>query len=198
MDITFTPPLANQIRLFIAPVHSTAVLNFTAALSSAYHAQFIRDGAKLQVWSDVCLDTEKLHSTEWCAFDFQTPASPITGSTVSLRIDTSTHEGNSVQHDSLLSLQLSVPLTSRKYLFSFTYRLVYSTGEIEWLGQYGQNGTIVLEQSQSGSKFILHEDWSMKNGGYAWTHSSKSVDSLEVARLSSPSDYYIQSIGRGR
>jgi hypothetical protein len=197
MDVAFTPPLANQIRLSIpSAVHSTAVLNFTAALSSAYHAQFIRDRATLQLWSDVCLDSEKLHSTEWRAFDFQTHVSPDSTTASLIRTNSSTREGNSSQHDTLLSLQLCVP--SRKSFFSFTYRVVYPTGEIRWLGQYGQNGTIVLEQSQTDSKFILHEGWSIKNGGYAWTHGGKSVDSLEVARLSNSSDYSIQSIGRER
>ena len=201
MDIVFTPPLANQIRLTIAPVHSTAILNFTAALSSAYHAQLIRDGAKLQIWSDVCLDTEKRHSTEWCAFDFQldTPVSPIlAGSTTAIEVSLLTHEGNYAQHGSQLSVQLSVPISSPKCTFSFTYRIVYPAGEVKWLGQYNQNGIIVLEKSQSDSNFILHEGWSMENGGYAWTNSGNAIDNLEVARISSPTDYSIQLIGRGR
>jgi len=192
MDITFTPPLVSQVRLSIPYGRSTTVLNFTAALSSAHHAQLIRDSAKLQLWSDVCLNTDKFRSAEWCAFDFQTPTP--TAIEVSLRNSTQTNDS---QHGSLLSLQLTVPLASPKYIFSFTYRLVYPTGDIRWLGQYGQNGTVVLEQSQSDFKFILYEGWSMKNGGYSWTHSGESVDNLEVARLS-PSDYFIQSIGRGR
>lgn len=197
MDISFTPPLPNQIHLSIPPFQPTAILNFTAALSYACHAQFIKDAAVLQLWSDVCLDGL---SADWCAFDFQTPSFPVSGSTipidVPLRVGTSTHERNTSQNHILLSLQLSVPLTSQKYFFSFTYRLVYPTGEIKWFGQYGQNGTIVLEQSQTDSNFILHEGWSIKHGGYFWTHSGKSVDGLEVAKLSSPSAYSIQSIGR--
>jgi hypothetical protein len=203
MDIVFTPPLANKIRLqaaISAPAHSTtAVLNFTAALSSAYHAQLVRDGAKLQIWTDVSLDTQNLHSAEWHAFDFQTPqASPILGSTA-IEVSLLTDQENYTQRDNLLSLQLSVPLVGPKCIFSFTYRIVYPAGEIKWLGQYGQNGTIILEQSQSDSSFILNEGWSMKNGGYAWTsNSGKAVDNLKVARLSCPSDYSIQLIGRER
>jgi hypothetical protein len=198
MDITFTPSLANQICISIPPVHSssTTVLNFTATLSRTWHAQLIRDSAKLQLWSDVSSDAEKLHSSEWRAFDFQTPAYPDSTTASLIPINTLAHERNNSQHDTLLSLQLRVP--SRKSSFSFTYRLVHPTGEIRWLGQYGQNGSIVLEPSQVDSKFIFHEGWSIKNGGYTWTHGGKVVDALEVARLSSPSNYFIQSIGRER
>src|ERR1700733_8829375 len=146
MDITFTPPLANQTSLSILPAHSTATLNFTAILNSAYHAQFIRDGAILQLWSDVRLETEEVQSTYWRAFDFQTPKYQIAGSIIEVSLRT---EGNTSQHDSPLSLQLCVPLSSRSYLFSFTYRLLYPTGEIKWLGQYERNGTIALGAPQT-------------------------------------------------
>ena len=198
MLITFTPPLADQISLSIPPVHSTATLNFTAILNPAYHAQFIRDGAILQLWSDVRLETEEVQSTYWRAFDFQTPKSLIADSTI-VTVSLVKTEGNISQHDSPLSLQLCVPLNSRPYLFSFTYRLLYPTGEIKWLGQYGHNGTIVLEPSQTCSRFVLHDGWSMKNGGYVWTSpSGKSVDNLEIARLSDLSDYSLQTVGRER
>jgi hypothetical protein len=201
MDITFTPPLSHETHLFISPIHSTATLIFTASFSSASYAHLICHDAKLQVWTNVYLDTDKPGTAEWRAFDFQIPASPSAGSTdvieVSLRDDTLALEGDNPSHDSLLSLQLSVP---RGCAFSYTYRLVNPTGEIRWLGEYGRNrdGYIVIEQSRTDAKFILHEGWSTQNGRYAWTDNGKSVVSLEVARLSSPSDLSIWSIGRDR
>jgi hypothetical protein len=204
MDITFTPPLAHETRLSFSPIHSTAILVFTASFNSTPYAQFIHNDAKLQVWSNIRLDTDKPGTAEWRAFDFQIPAPSIAGSTsaiqVSLLNGTLALEGDNSSHDSLLSLQLSVPLTSRGHAFSYTYRLAYPTGEIRWLGEYGRNrdGSIVIEQSWTDTQFILHEGWSTQNERYAWSDDGKSVDNLEVARLSSSSHYSIRSIGRDR
>ncbi|KAH8835440.1 hypothetical protein DL96DRAFT_1574228 [Flagelloscypha sp. PMI_526] len=47
-------------------------------------------------------------------------------------------------------------------VYNFTYRLVHASGEIEWLGEYGQNGSLILQKAiryaSNSGHLEYHED----------------------------------------
>jgi hypothetical protein len=119
MTITFAPALGETIDIS-AP--SSIFIDFEAILSRP-----LKQGERLQLWSN--LPTPSLSPGSWGAQDLL----PRDGlpQTLALRAN--------------CPLELEQDSTSQK--FSFTYRIVRPSGQIEWLGQYGQNGRIVVHRN---------------------------------------------------
>lgn len=115
------------------------------------------DSYEIQVW------TNATPKGEWLAIPFKAPPKENElpngphilnlSSTASLSSPISTPE----------QIELSAPLriandTSHRFTYSYTYRLVYASGRIEWLGAFGSDG-----------KFeIIPEGLDYFNEGYGW------------------------------
>lgn len=71
--------------------------------------------------------------------------------------------------ENTLFVHLRVPLGN--YIdarFWFTYRLVHPSGEIQWLGEFGRNGELVIEKGLPGVD--LREGWNIAEDGTYRTH----------------------------
>ncbi|KAJ6627267.1 hypothetical protein B0H10DRAFT_1996298 [Mycena sp. CBHHK59/15] len=176
MHIAFSPALGETIHVAV-PTRtrpSAVQLHFTATLSSAAdYEQFSAGRAKLQV----------------CDFDVHF-TEPDSHHTLSLLPGDGPLNGGSKR----LSLEFSVPLSGQSR-FSFTYRLVYPSGETKWLGQYGHNGTLVLDRKDA-EPVSLGEGWVSSDDAYIWDSGGRVVQSLEVAKLIHPADYMAFAVAK--
>src|SRR6266511_3104992 len=137
-SITFDPPVGRTVDVGIssASVRPTVLL-FTAQLSGDDHDQLIKNGGRVQVWTDI--PDEERTDGGWRALDFM-ESSPATGGLVAL------HPESAAGHEMPKFLYVMVRSPER---FQFTYRILYPSGTIVWLGQYGQNGLISLKETES-------------------------------------------------
>jgi hypothetical protein len=197
MHVEFTPALGETLQVASPWGDAPVTLNFTAKLNADEYGALKRDGVKVQLWSDISL------GGEWSEADFQDvksfefpEAESSTRTVVSLcRADIHGTQGSQPRY--VLSLSLSVPQVSHgESRHSFTYRLLYPSGEIRWLGQFGENGAIVIGSQKYPDIVFGEAQWSTSQFGYEWSTSGRPVDSLEAARLAKPSDYAVWAIGR--
>jgi len=182
-SITFNPPNGRTVHVDIpyASVRPTVLL-FTARLSGHDHDQIVKNGGRIQLWTDI---PDEEHTGGWRALDFM-ERSPAPGGLVVLQPDESP-----VEHEKPKCLYLMVrPPES----VQFTYRVLYPSGAIVWLGQYGQNGSIFLEESRSLNVdgLDINAGWTLSETRQAYV--SKSIlheESLEVLRLRALADFRI-------
>lgn len=181
MRVAFNPALGETVHVSVN--NTTAELHFIATVSSADYEHIASGLVKLQVWSD--MPASGRSPGEWGEAEFN-PVSLLNEQEFSLLpVD---------EQDELLrttlTLDLSVPVSARRH-FSFTYRLVYPTGEIEWLGAYGHNGALVLSRTDS-QPVVLGQGWvveSIDSPSHRLELGENTVQDLEVAKLSHPGDY---------
>ncbi|KAJ6604305.1 hypothetical protein DFH09DRAFT_1354087 [Mycena vulgaris] len=183
MLITFSPALGETLHVSANGTRkSTVQLHFAATILFPADYEHIASGrVKLQVWSDIPASGRS--SGDWGEAEFR----PV-------QFNSPHDQGFSLVPDkkrdeirTTLTVTFSVPLSAQH--FSFTYRLVYPTGDIKWLGQYGQNGTLVLDRTDS-EPVLLGEGWvPTDNGAYRRDSGGSPVQGLEVARLSHPADH---------
>lgn len=196
MHFSFTPAVGEAVRVSVPLWHTTNVqLHLTASLSSQDYHEFTRDGAKLQLWSDIPSNGRNVG--EWGELNFQGPRDdePTNGS--------GTHEISLLPVDkeqqeekSTFSLLLSVPLLSESHVFSFTYRVAYPSGDYRWLGSYGHNGSLTLDRLDSHLK--LGEGWRNHDGNISWSADGRLVEEFHVAKISSPKEWTVWGIGSDR
>ncbi|KAI0639140.1 hypothetical protein C8Q77DRAFT_1204680 [Trametes polyzona] len=172
MQLTFSPALGEQTFLKVAPAASER----PAAQSILFRATFDSresllkaqaDGVKIELWSDVPAGGRSLG--EWGASQFSTlAAQPESDGTpiFSLR---DTEEEEDPQREHSLYVHLRLPhIDHVGARFSFTYRLVYPSGDVKWLGEYGRNGELVIERGLPGVN--LREGWNIAEDGTYRTH----------------------------
>lgn len=184
--IAFSPALGETVHVSADAARKSAIqLHFTATMPSLEDYAHVASGhAKLQVWSDIPAGGRS--SGDWGETDFR----PIHSGSLS-------DDGFSLLSDeqddmirTTLALDFSVPSLPGQR-FSFTYRMVYPTGETKWLGQYGQNGSLVLDHTRPESNpVLLGEGWVLTDdGSYRRESDGRAVQDLEVAKLARPTDY---------
>lgn len=132
----FSPPLAQTTRISYKHGQPLLLL-FSASLHRPDLASpFQQHLAKLQLWSDL---PDQLSApgtrADWLQRDFALVPSPPPGTPVESR-------GALLQFD--LQITLYPWLLQSHQRISFTYRISHSSGDAEWLGEYGQNGVIEL------------------------------------------------------
>lgn len=200
MHILFNPPIGQTLPISV-PFQHLVQLHFTAVLSSCDHTKLKQSRAKVQLWSDIL--QEGPAADEWGELDFidDHPDEPVDASASRIPtmrttvVDLTNGTGASLD-PSILSLYCTVPFSGRLRV-SFTYRIVYPSGEIRWLGQFGQNGVLVL--GQTDPHLVLHEAWEVGGGAsYVCNMRERPVEGLGVARLEDPSDYVVWAIGADR
>ncbi|KAJ7042584.1 hypothetical protein C8F04DRAFT_82897 [Mycena alexandri] len=192
MDIEFSPPLGETVHCHVSSSKtrqqsSSVRLHFTATLSNVA-LQVASGSARLQVWSDI--PGNGRHSGEWGETDFRLlPPLPVNeDAAFSVLPD---NDSDVAEPNITLTADFVLP-TSHGQRFSFTYRMLYPSGEIKWLGQYGQNGTLVLELDSDPVVLLEKDSWvSADNQVYRRDSDGRAVQDLEVAKLIRPHEYYI-------
>ncbi|KAJ7919093.1 hypothetical protein B0H13DRAFT_1990390 [Mycena leptocephala] len=184
MNIVFSPALGEMVHVSAGTARKpTTQLRFTATLMTATDYEQVASGrVKLQVWSDI--PGGGRNAGEWGETDFKPVPTlhPLNETGFSLvPVDNQPDETS-------LAVDFSVPLSDGQR-FSFTYRMVYPTGETKWLGQYGQNGSLVLDRAHD--PVFLGEDWVPTPEDHCYRRNSDehAAQDLEAAKLSRPSDY---------
>ena len=159
MHFIFSPAVGESIDVLVPYTHSHTAsesihLAFSASLSPAEFDEYRHSGARLQLWSDLpSSGPNGGMATEWGEMEF-TPGPERVPYDVSL-FGREGYEGP----ERRLSLVVPVPLISDNILkYSFTYRLVYPSGEIAWLGAFGQNGSVTINV-ENEAIFIPSNGW---------------------------------------
>ncbi|KIY71118.1 hypothetical protein CYLTODRAFT_487488 [Cylindrobasidium torrendii FP15055 ss-10] len=129
MAISFSPVLDEVVRLPV-PLDATSIrLSFTAVMFVYEYRQFDRQGAQLQLWSDI--------DGSWGELDFEAPD-----------IDENPSSHGDDFEQVVLRLTVDASLKPRTRTFSFTYRILYPTGEVRWMGQADKNGAFLIRRSK--------------------------------------------------
>lgn len=149
MSIVFTPSLGDNLQLTVPSIQDTITLRFTAQLSAQLHAQLKHDRGRVQLWSDL---PSLAHTSggNWCEFDFEETIVDDSPNRNAVKMSlTASPNSLHTTTEHFLTLQVAIPtaIRSQQVQYSFTYRLVYPSGEVKWLGLFGQNGTLVLTRA---------------------------------------------------
>jgi hypothetical protein len=199
MDITFNPPIGDSIQLEISFSLQTTLLHFTADLTLRDHNKLIQDHGHIQLWSDLPHNGQS--DGGWSALDltYQTQATEELSSSHKISLG-STCSNHASEEKVTLFLEVVVPLPMSRYShFSFTYRIRYPSGDIQWLGPFGQNGSLSFERSDHYlHNFGLHS-WTFDNLRMAHVYEVKQpVSTLVVARVREVCNYCVRAIGPTR
>jgi hypothetical protein len=195
MHISFHPPVDQTVPISVLPHASTVQLHFTATLNSqkAYD-EFKRDGVRIQVWSDIPAGGRE--EGEWGELSFEEGISYKEDNSLSETVSLLSEDTDRGSKGHTLCLDCTVPLFGQSR-FAYTYRLVYPDGDIRWLGQFGRNGTLILEYADL--RITLGDGWRLEDEAardYRWCNDGVPVD-VEVARLDRK-DYSVWCVGKER
>jgi hypothetical protein len=197
MDIIFSPAIGDSIQVETTLSSQRILLHFTAELTARDQNKLIQDRARLQLWSDLPRDDQSLSDGEWGALDFPYGAQVTEEMSSSHKIYLgNTYPIPAIGEKVTLFLQV-VSRTSRP--FSFTYRIIYPSGDIRWLGGFRQNGSLSFQRSDYDLRnFGLHS-WTFDKSRMAHIYEVKqSVGTLIVARVRDVYNYRVKAIGPTR
>nr|GAT49720.1 RING finger protein 8 [Mycena chlorophos] len=175
MHVSFHPPLGRVLRV---PATSTAFFTATVHKAADYRA-LVAGHVKIQLWSD-------LLSPTWDEADF-TLVPPPNPDSLSLILPQPNVAGQ-------LLLAVKIP-TNQAREFSFTYRILHTqSGNIDWRGGYGQNGSIIVEETES-RPVVLDETWSpaMEAKSLVRAAVGRAVQEAEVAKVNPNYHTFYQS-----
>lgn len=177
MQLTFSPPLGYTTTLRIPPIRQApASNNAPAGQTIRFKATFDSrvsllkaetDGVKVELWTD--LPVHGRARGEWGAVQF-TQSDLDSGSQESLSSSSSTlfltGADAAMRKENVLHLSLYISLQDQiGSRFQFTYRLVYPSGRVIWLGTHDSNGVFTVERGLPGIR--LSETWHVgKDGKY--------------------------------
>jgi hypothetical protein len=202
MQISFNPPLEQVVRVSVLPGVEEVQLSCRATFVSADDLEeFRRSGAKVELWSNFPIagrpggdwNERVFRETE----DKERLALELGSSHDAIILGGSDGGSNQnrVKEENSLFLEFDV-VVSEQVQFEYTYRMVFPSGEIRWLGDFGRNGYLWLEKGDD--RVSLGKGWNMQpDGDFLWeTNPDSSDDSeIEVAQLSADFDYDIRLIG---
>ncbi|KAK0208459.1 hypothetical protein DFS33DRAFT_1379977 [Desarmillaria ectypa] len=190
MDFHFTPSLGQSVHVPISHLYTTtAELCFSAIVDSNDHEQLQRDQGKVQLWSDLPVNGRK--AGDWGEIAFQ-ESIPLEDDDLPLGLD----EEKGDKH--VLSLVVPIPYTAYIHRqFSFTYRVAYPSGDIKWLGSFGHNGSLVIEDTQSDERVgLLGEGWSRNDeGAHVWNAGDNVTESVLIAKAFYPKHWSVWAVG---
>ncbi|KZT06352.1 uncharacterized protein LAESUDRAFT_812934 [Laetiporus sulphureus 93-53] len=173
MHISFNPPLGEATSLITAlcpddQLAPTEELLFRASFESqTSYEQAQKDGVRVEIWTD--LPVQGCAAEEWNAIvfktlqDFKSDVDDNGQKTFTLFPDV--EQDASVGKKQENSMYAKVPVQLQGYSsghhFSFTYRMVYPSGDVQWLGEYGRNGALVVEHKSTMATLgvNLSEEW---------------------------------------
>ncbi|KAH6917562.1 hypothetical protein BKA70DRAFT_338621 [Coprinopsis sp. MPI-PUGE-AT-0042] len=212
VDIAFTPALGEAIQVPISDCCDeldTVAVRFAAVLGYQEYRQVVDGHFKVQVWSDIASPDVQ----GWRAHDFElavgsdgssataVPATSTSGTkVVRLTGGPSSSGGQSDQRPLRDSgktqrLEASIPVSVRNARnFSFTYRIVYASGDIKWLGTYGHNGYAeVVRENLKGLN--LSKGWS--EAGRLFTLDGSEGSPVTIAAFENVEEYDVWAFPRG-
>ena len=163
MHLTFTPDLyqVTVVPLSKLPQGETFhTLTFKASFDSpAAYNEAKANGARVEMWTD--LPTSKGEAGGWRAIVFEYADLTKRRDQVEpkdLVFDCITFENSPspIEDNTSVYATVKVPATlvPEGSMFSFTYRVVFPSGHIQWLGAYGQNGILEFAKRDMRGDFI--------------------------------------------
>lgn len=156
--ITFNPPL-DQTTILNIPFHA-GHLTFIATVTNGQ----LDARSTIQIWSDIPDNSQPSvdrKQQEWSPRSFQF-----------------------CQNTSAAELSIPFPdfIHPSRSQFSFTYRILHPDGRIQWLGDFGKNGSLIVNRYDD--RLVLFGDWSTDNLGYLFTAKSAIKAPLQAFSLS--------------
>lgn len=196
MRVSFTPALGQTTVVPVADDAEEVQLLFRASFDSEEdRAHAKQERIRVEVWSDI--PVEGRAPGEWGALAFEHSSEDASrgSDTFSLlpRSDVPSQGEAAAKTHGALHLKLTARLPYVRAQFSYTYRLVFPSGEIRWLGEYGRNGSLVLERRDP--RFNLRKGWTTENEGLHLWHAETPADDVEVAELSRDFDWFCWAVG---
>lgn len=189
MLITFNPPLGDTIHIArpaLFPLSQPIVLLFTAQLSAHDYRDLVQQKARVELWSDLPRDNE----SGWGKLEFSESWN-----------NSALDDSSQIQDNQVKTLDLSVTIpaaTSATSRFSFTYRVTYASGQITWLGAFGQDGLLIFKQENNVVHgLVLRQGWREDN-----TQASRifeipeGISSMEIANVETPSKFRICALSK--
>ncbi|KAI0076268.1 hypothetical protein K474DRAFT_1285091 [Panus rudis PR-1116 ss-1] len=154
MHLTFNPSLCQETTVPLPENAAHYDLQFKATFdSNASYEQAKRDGTRVEMWTDLPAIGGTDEVGGWRALAFAFPESLHQAESDKEEVSLSCVPSQQYQVDageSEKSVYLHARLDSAAVqgtpTFSFTYRLVYRDGGVQWLGAYGQNGVLRIER----------------------------------------------------
>ncbi|TDL16912.1 hypothetical protein BD410DRAFT_794819 [Rickenella mellea] len=156
--IHFIPDLKTRTAVPTS-VGGTLSLTFRARLSPERLHELRRDGANVEVWTDI--PGESSNPGEWRAQPFEEVPTPQNPTHTTLRVASQPIIDVAQIAEPELQTTFVLPNTPRK-VYSFTYRLVFPSGDIQWLGGHDANGS--LEILSEDGLFTEVGGWSATGG----------------------------------
>ncbi|KAI0662565.1 hypothetical protein C8Q70DRAFT_959559 [Cubamyces menziesii] len=173
MQLTFTPALGEETVLKVAPVASGRPASQSVLFKATFEDREAllkarTDGVKVEVWSDIPVDGRSYG--DWGALPFsELGTTSVPQGVPSFSLTSDAKEGDDASQENSLYVHIRAPFHEHIGAhFHFTYRLVFPTGEIKWLGEFGRNGELVIEQGLPGVD--LREGWNISDDGTYRTH----------------------------
>jgi len=200
MQLTFSPALGASVPLVVRPGKHDASQDvlFKATFDSLASYEHARSyGIRVEMWTD--LPMEGRAPGEWGAvpFTFRESRDEESGAGHKVLSLPSPAEVSATSLAVYAGLPLRLGGYRSGHRFSFTYRLVYASGEIRWLGAFGQNGTLVVSH-QSLPKALgiaLTAGWQNQGDDVA-VFEAGPAKGREVGKLSDSHSWSSWVIGR--
>ncbi|OBZ79726.1 hypothetical protein A0H81_00506 [Grifola frondosa] len=173
MQLRFSPAIGETTAIAVPPSQVrnagwSQTLLFRATFDSrdSYDKACV-DGIAVEMWTDLPVDGRA--KGEWGALGFSKvrpevkhePGSSQTSLSLLAPEDEGTHEREENTFYAEVPIRFDDCATTE---FSFTYRLVYPSGEIKWLGEFGHNGVLIITQGLHG--ISLSNGWHVRDGAY--------------------------------
>ncbi|KAJ4476690.1 hypothetical protein J3R30DRAFT_3704165 [Lentinula aciculospora] len=193
MAIEFIPAIDQVVDIAIPEWHttgSTVELRFSAVLGDEEFQLFKKNGMKVQIWSDIPLGGR--NEGEWGEIDLHDIT--IDPSSDDSQIPLAALDDGEDKPKNLLSVVCSVLFSGNSKHFSFTYRVVYPSGEVKWLGHFGRNGTVhIIPASKNNSGIVLEEGWVANTAPFVWNFRERPhLEGLLIAQIAHPEDWFIK------
>ena len=163
MHLTFSPPLGETAHIVASRFSPQLSLLFSLQVHGKEELE--RSGARVEVWSDIDPDDR------WVALPF---------------VKAGNDDG-----DDILYAHIRLGDVTRSY-FSFTYRMVYPSGKIRWLGAFGQDGHLMVDASPDAAALPGIESpasWSLNEDEKCWEINSP------ASIISNPSHFHVWAFG---
>lgn len=193
MKISFLPSLGQSSVVPVCLAYAnTTELCFTATLDAHDYDELHHDRAILQLWSD--FPAKGRSNGEWGELDFEEIAPPNPTTVVSLL---SAQEDTQPQ---TLYLRIFVDFSDgASQNFSYTYRLLYPSGDVKWLGAFGDNGFITLEPVHDDDRITTVGDaWKREDSSQVWDSQGKTAENVVIGELTHLDDWVLWSFGLDR
>lgn len=181
MDIAFHPPIGQVVNIRSLSTRPT-VLVFTARLSIHDYERLVKDGGRVQLWGDI-QEKGQLYGV-WHALDFEA----IQDRTDEEHVVYLGSSPLAYAHRNLERVLFLVVRSLKR--FQFTYRILYSSGDVVWLGQYGRNGSVVFKEKELDivDGVELREGWTYSQARQSYIFEKNQAGILDTLTLKKMED----------